>query len=173
MPTIWCMVPEIWGTTDIIICHSGPFFALLPPMDLENQNFGKWPTYLKISFSNVYHKTQSYDIWFLRYEVQRTGFLVIFDHFLLFYPPNNPKDQNFEKLKNIPGDIIILHMCTINGNHMIYSSWDLKRDRQNFFSFWTVFCKNFVKIKKTSGVSHKLHHVSHKLQSYDVWFLRY
>ena len=35
------MVPEIWSTTDSIFCHSGPFFALLPPIDPENQNFEK------------------------------------------------------------------------------------------------------------------------------------
>ena len=28
-------------------------------------------------------------------------------------PNNNPQSQNFEKMKKIPGDIIILHMCTI------------------------------------------------------------
>ena len=26
---IWCMLPEIWNTTDLIFCHFGPFFALL------------------------------------------------------------------------------------------------------------------------------------------------
>ena len=36
--------------------------------------------------------------------------------------PNNPKNQNLEKMKNMPGDIIILHMCTINDTHMIYGS---------------------------------------------------
>ena len=29
----------------------------------------------------------------------------------------NPKNQNFEKMKKIAGDIIILHMCTKNHNH--------------------------------------------------------
>ena len=39
------MIPEIQQTqqskTDTIFCHSVPFFALLPLMDPENQNFGK------------------------------------------------------------------------------------------------------------------------------------
>ena len=36
------MVPEIWSVADIIFCHSGPLFALLPPpMDPENQHFQK------------------------------------------------------------------------------------------------------------------------------------
>ena len=39
--TIWCMVPEIWSATDIIFSNFGPFFALLPPNDLENKNFEK------------------------------------------------------------------------------------------------------------------------------------
>ena len=37
-------------------------------------------------------------------------------------------------------DIIILHMCTINENHMMYDSGDMQGDRQNFFLFWTIFC---------------------------------
>ena len=42
-----------------------------------------------------------------------------FGLFLPFYPPNNPKFQNFEKMKQPPADII-LHKCTTNGNYMIY-----------------------------------------------------
>ena len=45
-----------------------------------------------------------------------------------------------KKFKKKSGDIIILHMCTINDNHMLYGSWDMKCGRQNFLSFWTVFC---------------------------------
>ena len=43
-------------------------------------------------------------------------------------------------MKKMPGDIIILYKCTMNENHMMYCSWDMKHDRQNFLSFWTVFC---------------------------------
>ena len=63
-------------------------------------------------FTHVYHKWQSYDVWLLRYEVWWTEFFVILDYFLHFYPLNNPKNQNFEKLKKTFGDIIILHKCT-------------------------------------------------------------
>ena len=45
-----------------------------------------------------------------------------FGPFLSFYPPNNLKNQNFEKMKKIPRDIIILHTCTINDNYMMYDS---------------------------------------------------
>ena len=37
-------------------------------------------------------------------------------------PPNNPENQNFEKMKKAPGDIIILHRWTINYNHIMYGS---------------------------------------------------
>ena len=36
------------------------------------------------------------------------------------------------------GDII-LHMCTVNENHMMYSSWDMECKRQNFVSFQPLF----------------------------------
>ena len=35
------MVPKMWRAKDIIFRHSGPFFALLPPYEPENQNFEK------------------------------------------------------------------------------------------------------------------------------------
>ena len=51
-----------------------------------------------------------------------TDFFLILDHFFPFYPPNNPENQNFEKMKKTSGDIIILHKCIIYDNHMIYGS---------------------------------------------------
>ena len=45
----------------------------------------------------------------------------IFCHFGLFFallPSNNLENKNVEKMKKAPGDIISLHMCTINENHM-------------------------------------------------------
>ena len=73
-----------------------------------------------------------HDVWFLRYEARQTGFFVILGYFLPFYPPNNPENQTFEKMKKNPGDII-LHKCTINDNHMINGSWDINCNRQIFF----------------------------------------
>ena len=67
----------------------------------------------------------------------------IFCHFGLFFtllpPPNNLENQNFKKLKKAPGDIIILHMCTKNHDHMLSCSLDMARNRFNYFSFWAVF----------------------------------
>ena len=77
---------------------------------------------------------------FLRYQVQEKMFFVILDWFLPFQPPNNLKNQNFGKMKKIPGDIIILHMCTIIHIYMMYGSWKMESNRYNFLSFWAIFC---------------------------------
>ena len=61
-----------------------------------------------------------YGSWDMKHDEQ--NFLSFWDCFLLFYPPNNLKNENFEKLRKTPGDIIILHMCTINYNYMMYGS---------------------------------------------------
>ena len=77
------------------------------------------------------------DVWFLWYWAQQTKFFVILDNFLPFYPPKNQKNQNFEKMKKTAGDIIILHKCTINTNHMMYHSWDMtgfELVKQNLFT---------------------------------------
>ena len=52
-------------------------------------------------------------------------FLSFWTMFCPFTPLTN---QNFEKIKKPPGDIIILHMRAINYNHMMYGSRDIERD---------------------------------------------
>ena len=67
---------------------------------------------------------------------------VTISHFGLFFtflPPNSPKNQNFEKMRKTPGNIIILHMCTKNYDQMMYLSWDMVSDRCNYFSLWVNF----------------------------------
>ena len=70
----------------------------------------------------MFHKWQSFDVCFLRYGVRQK-----------FYPPSNSENQML-------GDIIILHMCNIMGNHMMYGSWDIDHNRHKFFWFWIIFC---------------------------------
>ena len=142
MTIIWCIVPEIWSMTDrifvILDCFFLPFYL---PNNLKNQNFEK----LKkipgdIIILHMWTKNDNqrkYGSWDIEHDRQ---FFVILDHFLPFYSPNNPKNQNFEKIKKNPGDITILHKCTKNQDHMPYCSWDMARDRCNYFSFWTIFC---------------------------------
>ena len=84
------------------------------------------------------------------------------------------------KLKKTPGDIIILQICTINHNLLMYGSWDMERDEQNFLSFWTIFCpftplwtQKIKILKKWKKYLKILSFYKHKWQSYDAWFLRY
>ena len=128
-----------WQSYDLCFLRYGvqqtEFFAILdrflpfyPSKQPENSKFWKnekntWRCY---HFTQLYYKWQSHDVWFLRYQAWWTEFFVILDHFLLFYPSNNLKNQNFEKLKKTSGYIIILHRCTINDNHMMYGPWDIK-----------------------------------------------
>ena len=126
----------------VILDHFLPFYLGNNP---KNQNFEKkWKKKINTRryyhFTHVCHKCQSYDLWFLRYGVWWTKLVVILDHFLHLYPPNNPKNQNFEKTKKPPRDIITLHICIINDNHIMYGPWDMECERHNFLTFWTVFC---------------------------------
>ena len=104
--------------------------------------------------------------------------------FYPFSPPDNQESQNFEKLKKPPADIIILHICTINNNHMMYGSWGIERDRQNFFilDHLLPFYPNrhygprkskFWKNERNTWRYHHFIKVYTKWQSYDVSFLRY
>ena len=74
------------------------FCPFTSPKDLENENFEK--TRKKPGEIIILHMrtiNDNHDIWFLRYGAPQTKFAVILDCFLPFYPPNNPKNQNFEK----------------------------------------------------------------------------
>ena len=100
-------------------------------------------------FTQVYHKWQS-DKKIRDKKHDWQNFLLFWTIFCSFtpylplpppIPPNNLKNQNFEKLKKTPQDIIILHMCTKNHDHMLYCSLDIVCDRCNSYcSFWAIFC---------------------------------
>ena len=124
---------------------------------------------------NIYVK----DKWYLRKtssknSLRRTEVFLILDHFLHSYIPNKEKRL---------GNIIILHMYTINDNHMMKGSWDRECGGWNFLSFRTIFCPftpqnnqkklKFWKNKNYTWRYYHFTHVYHKSHSYDVWFLRY
>ena len=173
---------------DRIFCHFGCF---CPLTTYKIKILKKWKKHLEILSFYTGVTWQSYDVWFLRYHMQQTEFFVILDHFLPFYPLNNPKNPNFEKMNKTPGDIIILHICTRNDNHIIYGSWDVERDGHDFCHFGPFFAllppnnpknQNSKKMKKHleilsfyTSIIYDNHftHVYHKWQSYDLWFLRY
>ena len=56
------------------------------------------------------------EIW----SMTKHEFFVILNHFLPFYPTNNPGNQNFEKILKMPQDIINLQKCTKNHDHMLH-----------------------------------------------------
>ena len=85
--------------------------------------------------------------------------------FALFIPLTTQKMKILKKWKK-PGDILILQKCTIDGNHMMYNSWDMERDGHNFFVILEQFLpfyfpnnlknQNFEKIKKNAWRYHHL-----------------
>ena len=116
------------------------------------------------------HKPRSNDGWLLRYKVRRTEFFVILGHFLLFHPPNNPKNPNFEKMKETPGVITLLQMCIINEDRMMYGSWDIRRDGLSFLSFWVIFCTLIhLTIRKNSNFEKKAYRYYHSTFVYHKW----
>ena len=118
----------------------GHFLSFYTPKKSKNQNFEKWKNFLEIlSFYTVYQKSQSFMMYSSWDRVRETELFVILDHFLLLYPPNNLKNQNFGKMEKNPGDIIF-HKYTKTNNHMMYGYWDTEWDRQNVSSFWAIFC---------------------------------
>ena len=80
----------------------------------------------------MYQKQQSYEVWFLRCKV-RHRISCHFRPFFTLLPTHHLTTQKSSR------DVIILHKCTKNHNHVMYASWDIEHNRQNFFSFSTIF----------------------------------
>ena len=124
-----------------------------------------------------YFTPMIYSSW----DIEHDGLkLVILGHFLPFYSPKHSRKQNFEKMKKIAGDIIILLVRTKNQNHMMHGSWDTEWDRQNFFvilgHFWPspaedpefkIF-KNWKKQLAILSFYTYFTHVHHKWKSFNV-----
>ena len=100
MTIIWCMVPEIWSATDIIFCHSGPFFALLPPYGPKKSKFSKkngkntWRYYHFTNITNSYMIYGSSDK-----EYNGQNFLSFWTIFCPFDSLTNQKIKILEKWK--------------------------------------------------------------------------
>ena len=78
-----------------------------------------------------------YDIWDI--ECSGQSVLSFWIGFCPFTPQATQKIKILEKWKKRLGDII-LHVCAINDNHMVYGSWDMEHYGHNFLSFWTILC---------------------------------
>ena len=80
----------------------------------------------------------------MRYSFWDTLWDRIYCHFGSFFfllnplpPPNNPENQNLEKMKKASRDVIILNLCN---KCMMYAYSDMECDRHNFLSFQAIFC---------------------------------
>ena len=88
----------------------------------------------------MHHKWQSYDLWFLRYQLQQTDFFSHLGSLFALLPPTPLENENIKKMKKIPGDIIKISQAYQNHDHRLYCSWDMACDRHNcYFSFCAIF----------------------------------
>ena len=94
-----------------------PFSPLTTPKIKTFKELKNWPGDIILQISTIKDNHMMYSSWDI--EHGRENFC---HHFLLFYPPKNLKNQNFENMKDTPGDIIILHIFAINDNHIMYGS---------------------------------------------------
>ena len=165
MTIIWCMVPEIRSAAE----NLSPWTVFYPFTPLRTQKIKilkkmkKTPGHIIIlHMCTINDNHIMYGSWDIK--CHRQNFLSFQTMFCPFYPPKKLKNQILKKLKKMSWDIILLHMHTINDNHMMYGSWDMERDGQNFLSFWTILChitllktwkikilKNLKKKKKLPG----------------------
>ena len=122
-------------------------------------------------FGNVRNKQR-----FLRYKAQQTEIFVILSPFLLIYSTSKLKNQNFEKMKT--NSWRYYHFTFVYHEWQSYNVWFLRYGVQQAKSFLILdhILSFYWKIKileKKAWRYHQLTLVSHKWQSYDVWFLRY
>ena len=96
-----------WDTEwETIFCHFGPFYALSPPSNQENQHFEK-----HLEMSSLYTRTKNHghlmfsEIW--------SATAIINCHFAPFFPFTPRlvlKVKIWKKCKEKPGYIILLHL---------------------------------------------------------------
>ena len=134
----------------------------------------KWKTHMKISSFYICVPKITI-IWCMLpvIWVQHTIFCHFGSFFALLPLYWPPKIKNREKIRRY----FLFRMCTINKD-----SWDIRRNRQKFSSFWVIFCpfipltNQKIKILKKWKNPWRYYHftfVYHEWQSYDVRFLRY
>ena len=124
---------------DRIFSHFGPFCPFAPLTIQIITILKKQKKHLEmLSFYLCVPKItiMMYASWNM--ECNRQYILSFWAIFCPFTPIITWKIKTLKK-QNKPGYIIILHLCTTNNIHMMYGSWDMEHDRQNFLSFWAIF----------------------------------
>ena len=110
-------------------------------------------------------------IWCMVHEILSTTDRT-FCHLELFFAllsPNNPENQNFEKMKKTPGGIIIFK----HEYHTWKSCdvWFLRYGSRQTEFF--LILNHLLPFYKIAWRFHNFTQVYHKWLSYDIWFLRY
>ena len=94
----WCTISEIWCVTDVIIFHFGPLFCPFTARKIKILKNEKSPGHIII----LHMCTKNYDqMMYGSWDMVHDRCIIIF-HFgplYPFYPPSNPKNQHFEKMK--------------------------------------------------------------------------
>ena len=86
MKIIWCMIPEIWSAPNRFFLSSWAIFCPLTPVTVQKMKIEKnWKknTWKYHHFTQVYEKSWSYAILFLRYKV-RDGCNCYFSFWTIF-----------------------------------------------------------------------------------------
>ena len=108
----------------------GTIFCSLSPLTTQKiKILKKWKKLLEILFYCVPKMTIT---WCMVPETwsTRQNFLSFWTVFHPFTPLRTSKSKFWIDERHI-----ILHMCTINENHMMYGSWDMKYNRHNYLPF--------------------------------------
>ena len=110
-----------------------PFLPFYSHNNPENQNFEKKKKKCSV-ISSFYNRAPQMTItWCIVSKIMSTThwilplFYLSSLFFTCHFTSNNSENPNFEKRKTIPGDIITLHKCTKNHDHMLCCSWDISQ----------------------------------------------
>ena len=128
------------------------FFPFTPLMTQKFKILKKWKTKTKTktrrhyNFTNVHHKWQSYDKWFLRYGVWQPDFLSFWTICLPFYTPNT-KNQNFEKNEK-KNSWTHHHLTQVYQKSWSYNTLFLRYDAWQYFCPFTPLTTQKIKIFK-------------------------
>ena len=100
--------------------------------------YGEWQTQFLSFYARGYHFLHvcttnddhiRYGYWDMKCDRQN-----LLSFWAIFYPFTLLTTWKIKskKKKKTPGDIIILHLCKTNDDHMMYDSWDMVHDRHFF-----------------------------------------
>ena len=121
----------------------GHFLPFYPSNSSKNENLKKMKKtrgdiiILHKCTKNQHHMLYCY--WDMAH-VEGNCYFSFWTIFCPFTPLTAQKMKISQKMKRTTGDVIILHQCTKNHDHMLYCSWDMVCDGCTYFSFWAIFC---------------------------------